>query len=156
MTETTQTAEREGHLAKADGAVLRADDLIAGYLPGVNILNGADPHEVGQLQRGFAKECLRAFPLEHQELALYGANRCGSDVAIGALDFGSDGRNMRQQAAQILEIEQQQIVVVGVLERDRDDAFLRLVELEQARKKLGSHLGHGRADRMAALAVDVP
>ena len=26
----------------ADGAVLRADDLIAGYLPGVNILNGAD------------------------------------------------------------------------------------------------------------------
>ena len=26
----------------AEGAVLRADDLIAGYLPGVNILNGAD------------------------------------------------------------------------------------------------------------------
>lgn len=33
---------REAHLANADGAVLRADDLIAGYLPGVNILNGAD------------------------------------------------------------------------------------------------------------------
>ena len=42
MTETTQATEREGHLANADGAVLRADDLIAGYLPGVNILNGAD------------------------------------------------------------------------------------------------------------------
>ena len=27
---------------RAEGAVLRADDLIAGYLPGVNILNGAD------------------------------------------------------------------------------------------------------------------
>jgi ABC-type branched-subunit amino acid transport system ATPase component len=36
------TPEREAHLASADGAVLRADDLIAGYLPGVNILNGAD------------------------------------------------------------------------------------------------------------------
>ena len=36
------TAERDTHLAGADGAVLRADDLIAGYLPGVNILNGAD------------------------------------------------------------------------------------------------------------------
>lgn len=35
-------AEREQHLARADGAVLRADNLIAGYLPGVNILNGAD------------------------------------------------------------------------------------------------------------------
>jgi ABC-type branched-subunit amino acid transport system ATPase component len=34
--------DRSQHLAAADGAVLRADDLIAGYLPGVNILNGAD------------------------------------------------------------------------------------------------------------------
>ena len=34
--------ERDKHLAGADGAVLRADDLVAGYLPGVNILNGAD------------------------------------------------------------------------------------------------------------------
>jgi branched-chain amino acid transport system ATP-binding protein len=33
---------REDHLAHADGAVLRADNLIAGYVPGVNILNGAD------------------------------------------------------------------------------------------------------------------
>ena len=35
-------AAREKHLGAADGAVLRADNLIAGYLPGVNILNGAD------------------------------------------------------------------------------------------------------------------
>ncbi len=34
--------ERETHLKAAEGAVLRADDLSAGYLPGVNILNGAD------------------------------------------------------------------------------------------------------------------
>jgi branched-chain amino acid transport system ATP-binding protein len=34
--------EREKHLAGAEGAVLRADNLIAGYVPGVNILNGAD------------------------------------------------------------------------------------------------------------------
>jgi branched-chain amino acid transport system ATP-binding protein len=33
---------RQEHLKAAEGAVLRADDLIAGYLPGVNILNGAD------------------------------------------------------------------------------------------------------------------
>jgi ABC-type branched-subunit amino acid transport system ATPase component len=39
---TTTVPGREAHLAAADGAVLRADDLIAGYLPGVNILNGAD------------------------------------------------------------------------------------------------------------------
>src|SRR3954465_2949623 len=44
MSETTtdQTPERQGHLNAAEGAVIRADDLVAGYLPGVNILNGAD------------------------------------------------------------------------------------------------------------------
>ena len=34
--------DRSAHLKAAEGAVLRADDLIAGYLPGVNILNGSD------------------------------------------------------------------------------------------------------------------
>jgi ABC-type branched-subunit amino acid transport system ATPase component len=38
----TATPEQTAHLAAAEGAVLRADDLVAGYLPGVNILNGAD------------------------------------------------------------------------------------------------------------------
>jgi ABC-type branched-subunit amino acid transport system ATPase component len=33
---------RAEHLRRAEGAVLRADDVIAGYLPGVNILNRAD------------------------------------------------------------------------------------------------------------------
>src|SRR3982750_44717 len=43
MTESpTTTSERDKHVAGAEGAVLRADSLIAGYVPGVNILNGAD------------------------------------------------------------------------------------------------------------------
>ncbi len=33
---------RADHLAGADGALLRADEMVAGYVPGVNILNGAD------------------------------------------------------------------------------------------------------------------
>lgn len=41
-TPTTPESERRKHLEGADGAVVRADNLIAGYLPGVNILNGAD------------------------------------------------------------------------------------------------------------------
>ncbi|QSR31000.1 ABC transporter ATP-binding protein [Nocardioides sp. S5] len=36
------TKEREAHLAAAGDAVLRADSLRGGYLPGVDILNGAD------------------------------------------------------------------------------------------------------------------
>ena len=37
-----QSTIRDAHLKGAEDAVLRADDLVAGYLPGVNILNGAD------------------------------------------------------------------------------------------------------------------
>jgi ABC-type branched-subunit amino acid transport system ATPase component len=36
------TLDRSDHVSGAEGAVLRADNLVAGYLPGVNILNGAD------------------------------------------------------------------------------------------------------------------
>ncbi|MEU0316206.1 ABC transporter ATP-binding protein [Nocardioides sp. NPDC006273] len=42
MTSTDTDKFRETHLREAEGAVLRADGLIAGYLPGVNILNGSD------------------------------------------------------------------------------------------------------------------
>jgi branched-chain amino acid transport system ATP-binding protein len=36
--------DREEHLREAEGALLRADDLTAGYIPGVNILNSCDFH----------------------------------------------------------------------------------------------------------------
>ena len=39
---STTVADRQAHLAGAEGALLRADELIAGYIPGVNILNGSD------------------------------------------------------------------------------------------------------------------
>ena len=42
MTEQNVTEGREKHIAAAEGAVLRADELIAGYLPEVDILNGCD------------------------------------------------------------------------------------------------------------------
>jgi ABC-type branched-subunit amino acid transport system ATPase component len=37
-----EIGDRSEHLARAEGALLRADDVIAGYIPGVNILNGCD------------------------------------------------------------------------------------------------------------------
>ena len=38
----SESTDRTSHVAEADGALVRVDDVIAGYLPGVNILNGAD------------------------------------------------------------------------------------------------------------------
>jgi ABC-type branched-subunit amino acid transport system ATPase component len=37
-----EIGDRSEHLARSEGALLRADDVIAGYIPGVNILNGCD------------------------------------------------------------------------------------------------------------------
>jgi ABC-type branched-subunit amino acid transport system ATPase component len=39
---TEQVYDRSEHLAGAEGAVLRADNVVAGYLPGVDILPGTD------------------------------------------------------------------------------------------------------------------
>ncbi|MBA3311127.1 MAG: ABC transporter ATP-binding protein [Nocardioidaceae bacterium] len=39
--ETPDATERDTHVDAAEGALLRADDVVAGYVPGVNILNGA-------------------------------------------------------------------------------------------------------------------
>ena len=41
-TEDHTIGDRSAHLDGAEGAVLRADDVVAGYLPGINILEGAD------------------------------------------------------------------------------------------------------------------
>ncbi len=39
---STTTADRSAHLAGAEGAVLRADEVVAGYVEGVDILTGSD------------------------------------------------------------------------------------------------------------------
>ena len=40
--QSTHEADRSAHLAGAEGAVLRADEVVAGYVEGVNILSGSD------------------------------------------------------------------------------------------------------------------
>ncbi|MCU1693832.1 MAG: transporter ATP-binding protein, partial [Frankiales bacterium] len=39
-----EDAARAAHLKGAEGALVRIDALIAGYVPGVDILNGCDLH----------------------------------------------------------------------------------------------------------------
>ena len=96
MPETgTETApERQTHLTEAEGAVLRADDLVAGYLPGVNILNGADLYcQPGEL------------------VGIIGPNGAGKSTLLKAL-FGLvkvksgtvtlEGRDVTNQRADVL------------------------------------------------------
>src|SRR5690606_15641454 len=41
-TAAVATVDRSEHLAGAEGALRRVDEVVAGYVPGVNILNGTD------------------------------------------------------------------------------------------------------------------
>ena len=81
---------RETHLAEAEGAVLRADDLVAGYVPGVNILNHADLYcQPGELvgiigPNGAGKSTLLK--------ALFGLVKVGSGTVLLA---GEDITNQR-------------------------------------------------------------
>jgi branched-chain amino acid transport system ATP-binding protein len=42
LSHAEKAATREEHVRLAEGALVRADDLVAGYVPGVNILRGCD------------------------------------------------------------------------------------------------------------------
>jgi len=68
--EKADNTERRQHLAAAEGAVLRADNLIAGYMPGVNILNGAD-----------------LYCMENELVGIIGPNGAGKSTLLKAL-FG--------------------------------------------------------------------
>jgi ABC-type branched-subunit amino acid transport system ATPase component len=61
---------RKAHVTEAEGAVLRADNLVAGYLPGVNILNGAD-----------------LYCAENELVGIIGPNGAGKSTLLKAL-FG--------------------------------------------------------------------
>ena len=61
-----------------------------------------------------------------------------------------------QHRAKVFQVEQQQPVVVGDLENERQHARLRLVQIEHARQQQRAHVGDGGADRMALLAENVP
>jgi ABC-type branched-subunit amino acid transport system ATPase component len=66
----TEHDDRSQHLKGAEGAVLRADNVVAGYLPGVNILPGTDLY----CQRG-------------ELVGIIGPNGAGKSTLIKAL-FG--------------------------------------------------------------------
>jgi len=61
-----------------------------------------------------------------------------------------------QQRAQVGQVEQQQALVVGHLERHLQHALLGVVELHHAGQQGGAHLADGGAHRVAELAVKIP
>ena len=61
-----------------------------------------------------------------------------------------------EHGTQVLEIDQEQLLVIGDAEHDVQHALLHLGELKQARKHGGTHVGHRDANRNPLLAEHIP
>ena len=86
---------------------------------------------VGQLQVGFAEEDIAALILQGQQSALDGTDGLGRNVAVGQLILGSIVTNVLHHAAQILQVDQQQALVIGDAEDDPQNAALGVVQAQQ-------------------------
>ena len=91
-------------------------------------------HHVGQFQRRFAEEEICALTLQNQQIALHGAKRGGGHIAVFLAEFVAYVlvAHMDEQLAQILQVEQQEAIVVGVFESDVQHAFLCIGQIHQA------------------------
>ena len=78
------------------------------------------------------------------------------DVAVLARQLSGILGAGHQHRLQVVEVEQQQALVVGIAEGDVEHAFLRFVEPHQPRQQQRTHFGDRGADRVALLAVEVP
>ena len=89
-------------------------------------------HQVVDVEHRLAEEAVAALLLDLQQAALDRADRGRRDVAVFGPELRGVVADELQHRAQVLEVEQQQAVVVGDLEDQRQHAFLRLVEVRAA------------------------
>ena len=81
---------------------------------------------------GSPKNCVAALLLDLEQRALDGADRRRRDVAVLGRELRRVVADELQHRAQVLQIEQQQPVVVGDLEDEREHALLRRVQARTA------------------------
>lgn len=95
----SEIRSREAHIAGAKDALIVADDLVAGYLPGVNILNGCDLYA----QRG-------------ELVGIIGPNGAGKSTLLKAL-FGLvkvHGGNVTLAGEDITNVRADRLVTMGI------------------------------------------
>ena len=117
---------------------------------------GVGLHQVVDVQHRLAEEAVGALLVEHQQRALDRADRRGRHVAVAGGELARVLAHELQHRAQVLGVEQQHPLLVGDLEDQVQHAFLGLVQAHHPRQQQRPHVGHGGAQRMALLAVDVP
>ena len=113
-------------------------------------------HEIGDGEGRFAEELLAALLLQNQKLTLDGADGLFGDVAVVQRQLVGALGDVGQHGAQVLQVEKEELLLVGELEDDVEDALLHLVEAHQAGEQQRAHLGDGGADGVALFAEEIP
>ena len=112
--------------------------------------------QIIKIQRGLAEKLISALLFESKQAALNRSNARRRNVAILHLQVLGVLPDKLQHRLQILKVEQQQSLIVGDLENQREHTALRVIETQQPCKQQRAHLGNRSSYRMPLLAEDIP
>ena len=116
----------------------------------------ADADDVLQLQGRLAEEGRAPLLFQLKNRPLNGGDRGWGDMADLASDPLGVLPDIGQKAAQIVDVQQEQPLLIGDVEDHRQHALLDLVQVQHPRHKHRADLGDRRADRMALLTIKIP
>ena len=145
------------HPQEEHGVDLRALDELCG-VQDVNValavLGALEP--IVEVERRLAKENVTALVLDRDQSAQNRAHRLGGDLAVGGLVLVGVLGHEVEHGAQVLEVDQKEVLVIGDAEDDVEHALLHLGKLEQARKQRRAHVGDGDTHRQTSAAEHIP
>ena len=114
---------------------------------------GRRSEQVGDVELGLAEEDVGAGLLEHDDRAKEDADRGARHPAVVGEDRLAVVRGeVLERRGEVLEVEQRQVVVVAVLEDEREDRGLRVVEVEDLAEEQRAERVGGGPDLGAELA----
>ena len=112
--------------------------------------------EIVEIKSRLAKELFGALLLKAEQATLNGTDAGGGDVAILRLEILGVIADVLEHGLKVFEVEEEELVVVGNLEDESEDAFLGIVEIKETAQEERAHFGNGGANRMALFAEDIP
>ena len=91
-------------------------------------------HQVGDVERRLAEEMVAALFIDADQPALDCADAGGGDVAVLGGELLRVVADMLDHRPQVLQVQQEQALVIGNLEHQRQHAALRVVQVQQSRE----------------------
>src|SRR5690554_5336719 len=112
--------------------------------------------KIGYLQIRFPEKLVGSLVLQPHQPALDGTDARRGDIAVFGGELFSVLADELQHLPQILQVDQQQVVVVGNPKRHRENRSLGFVEVEQSLQQQGTYGGDGGAHGVALFSKHVP